>query len=138
MPTFSWTQYSFHAPNQPLTQEAWAALRSTTTTDHERIIEAMKTERKAQFWRDNAYLKWFLWIFGVGIVLYNIGEDKSGLRSIGAIAIFLTFVGCFSALFTCTSHANALSKQLTYFRTQFARAAASDSYESYLQRFNIH
>jgi hypothetical protein len=123
-------------PNQPLTLEAWAALRSTTPQDHERIIEIMKTERKAQFWRDNAHLKWFLWVFAVGIILYNIGDGKTTIRGIGALAIFLTFVGCFSALVTCTSHANALSKQITYLRTQFARAAASDSYESYLQRFN--
>ena len=136
MPTFSWTQYSFHAPNQPLTQEAWAALRSTTAADHERIIETMKTERKAQFWRDNAYLKWFLWICGIGIVFCFVSEDNSALRITGSLAVFFTFVGCISALFTCTSHANALSKHLTYLRTQFARAAASDSYESYLQRFN--
>ncbi len=110
--------------------------------DHERIIETMKTERKAQFWRDNAYLKWSLWVFVAGIILFNVGGDKSdfqsALKTIGALALFLTFFGCLSALITYTSHANALSEQLTYFRTQFARAAASDSYEAYLQRFNIH
>lgn len=134
MPTFSWTQYSFNTPNQPLTHEAWLALRSTTTADHERIVDQMKSGRWEQFWKDQVFLKWCLAVFVVGLICYNIAEEKSGLKTFGALAVFLTFVACISLLVSASSHAFALFKQCRYFRTEFAKAATSETYDAYLHR----
>jgi hypothetical protein len=135
MPIFYWTKYSFNAPNQPLTQEAWAALRSTSDADCEEIIVRVKKERWEQFWTDHHYQKWFLGIFVGGLICVAIGENKSGLKMIGAGAMYLTFVGCLALAMEVVSHESALSKQCRYLRTEFGRAVTSGTYETYLFRY---
>ena len=134
MPQFSWIQYSFNAPGQPLPREAWLALRSTSVSDHEGIIERMKAERWDQFWKDHIWAKWCAGIFVVGVICFIAGEDRSALRAFGALGNTITVIAFIQLFISAASHGSAQHKQSQYFRGEFARAATSETYEAYLHR----
>jgi hypothetical protein len=85
MASFSWTHYSFRSPAGPLSAEAWLALRATTPKEHDVIIETVKAERWKQFWKDQSFFKWCLWGLAGGIVLWNVAEGNSSLKTIAAL-----------------------------------------------------
>lgn len=133
MGTIYWTHYSFNGPGDPLTSDAWMAIRATPVAEHERIIAEVKAGRWKDFWSDKAFFKWSLGIFILGMVCYH-GSDEKGVKTFGGLAVFFTFIACISLLMSSMSHASALSKQCGYLREEFSIAATLDTYEAYLQR----
>lgn len=132
MPTFSWTQYPFNSTQVPLSVEAYEAFRASPASEHEALIESIRTKRWENFRKDQQLFMWCLALCPVGVLALAAAPDSSTIRGIAALVVILTFLPCISLFISACSHANAMSKQCEHLRREFSTAATATTYADYM------
>ena len=133
MATFSWTKYSYRGLFEPLTEEAWRALRAGPDNQHEELIARIREERWQSFWKDHNLIVWAVGALAISI---PCALPDTPLRPLFSLIIFVTFLTPFSLIASAFSHSSALSKQCADLRRAFSTATTFPNYRSYIRSFS--